>query len=305
MAGCSICWFNTVCFVLCVKNFPINRPLALALTVSFNGVSAALYSLTGNAINSSSTSLYLLLNALVPLLVSVAALIPILRQPSLDPLPPDGVKRDQFIFLILNFIAVVTGIYLLLFGSKVSNTTTAPIFFAGAILLLLLPLGIPGIVYARDWFHRTVHSSFQLEGSGFILVDVDDLEQHKERITREASATENGGLTQTLLSSNGFGSFAQKSIKGDALCESVMITDKLQILGEEHRAWLLIRRLDFWLYFFAYFCGGTIGLVYSNNLGQIAQSLGQYSSTKTLVTLYSAFSFFGRLLSAAPDYLRT
>lgn len=72
-------------------------------------------------------------------------------------------------------------------------------------------------------------------------------------------------------------------------------------LGDEHSFRLLISRLEFWLYFIAYFCGGTIGLVYSNNLGQIAQSLGQ--SSTSLVTIYSSFSFFGRLLSAAPDFM--
>ncbi|KAH0853346.1 hypothetical protein HID58_090657, partial [Brassica napus] len=61
---------------------------------------------------------------------------------------------------------------------------------------------------------------------------------------------------------------------------------------------------NYQLYYVAYFCGGTIGLVYSNNLGQIAQSLGQSSKTTTLVTLYSSSSFFGRLLSATPDYIR-
>lgn len=83
-----------------------------------------------------------------------------------------------------------------------------------------------------------------------------------------------------------------------------MEKDQLAMLGEEHSARALVRRMDFWLYFVAYFCGGTIGLVYSNNLGQIAQSLGHGSKTTTLVTLYSSFSFFGRLLSAAPDYVR-
>ncbi|KAL1144739.1 hypothetical protein V6Z11_A11G252100 [Gossypium hirsutum] len=78
---------------------------------------------------------------------------------------------------------------------------------------------------------------------------------------------------------------------------------RLTVLGEEHPARLLVRRLDFWLYYVAYFCGGTIGLVYSNNLGQIAQSLGYYSQISAIVTLYSSFSFFGRLLSAAPDFM--
>ncbi|KAF2308957.1 hypothetical protein GH714_025948 [Hevea brasiliensis] len=182
LAGCSICWFNTVCFVLCIQNFPASRSLALSLTVGFNGVSAALYTLAGNAIDSSSDDIYLLLNAVVPLITSIVALLPILRQPSLDPLSPDGVRRDSLIFLILNFLAILTGIYLLLFSSNTSNSTRASLFLAGAIFLLMFPLCIPGVVYARDWFHRNIHSSFRLQGSGFILVDVDDLELQKSSL---------------------------------------------------------------------------------------------------------------------------
>ncbi|KAF3449231.1 hypothetical protein FNV43_RR09959 [Rhamnella rubrinervis] len=305
MAGCSICWFNTVCFVLCIKNFPSNQPLAISLTVSFNGVSAALYTLAANAINSSSSPLYLFLNAVVPLLTSLAALIPIIRQPSLDPLPPDAVRRDSFIFLLLNILAVLTGIYLLLFGANTSDATTARLLFSGAIVLLIFPLCIPGIVYARDWFYRTIHSSFSLEGSGFILVDVDDLELHKELLTREGSNLQGNGSAY-YLSENGsaYGLTRQKSGESKGCCQSVVGKDQLAMLGEEHPARLLVSRLDFWLYYIAYFCGGTIGLVYSNNLGQIAQSLGESSKTTALVTLYSSFSFFGRLLSAAPDYIR-
>ncbi|CAH2046343.1 unnamed protein product [Thlaspi arvense] len=35
------------------------------------------------------------------------------------------------------------------------------------------------LVYARNLYLHNVHSSFCLEGSGFILVDVDELEIHK------------------------------------------------------------------------------------------------------------------------------
>jgi hypothetical protein len=61
--------------------------------------------------------------------------------------------------------------------------------------------------------------------------------------------------------------------------------------------------VDFWLYYTAYFCGATVGLVYSNNLGQIAQSLHQQSQLTMLLAVYSSCSFFGRLLSALPDLL--
>ncbi|KAI3439731.1 Nodulin-like domain-containing protein [Psidium guajava] len=299
LAGCSICWFNTVCFVLCIRNFPANRALALSLTISFNGVSAALYTLIADAINPSSSALYLLLNALVPLIISFMSLIPILRQPSLDPLPSDAVGRDSLIFLILNIVAVITGVYLLT-GSTSSDTASARLLFGGAVFLLFLPLCIPGIVYARAWFRQAIHSSFCIAGSSFILVDDDDLELHKELITREASIHENG--LRHLISNNG-SSYGLTRHKAEGCCESIVGRHQLAMLGEEHPVKLLVRRLDFWLYYVAYFCGGTIGLVYSNNLGQIAQSLGQ--SSHTLVTLYSSFSFFGRLLSATPDYIRT
>lgn len=307
LAGCSICWFNTVCFVLCIKNFPANRALALSLTVSFNGVSAALYTLAANSINPSSHSLYLLLNALIPLLTSLAALIPILRQPELEPLPSDAVQRDSFIFLFLNFLAVLTGLYLLFLTSYTNDMTFSRLLFGGAIFLLFFPLCIPGVVYAREWF-KQIHSNFRIDGSGFILVDDDDLELHKEISTRDESYA---GSTMPLLgdwNGNVIGStysfMGLNAAKSDVCCETLIMKDQLVMLGEEHSASVLVRRVDFWLYYIAYFCGGTIGLVYSNNLGQIAQSLGQSSSTTTLITLYSSFSFFSRLLSATPDYIR-
>ncbi|KAL1354171.1 hypothetical protein AAHE18_05G022200 [Arachis hypogaea] len=267
LGGCSICWFNTVCFVLCIRNFQINRPLALSLTVSYN------------------------------------ALVPILRQPIVDPLPPDGVRRNSVIFFILNILAIFTGIYLLLFGSSTSDVTTARFYLGGALILLVSPLCIPGIIYARDWFHRTIHSTIRIDGSGFILVHVNDLELHKELLARQNSTLSNGD-GYTLMNENGSMYRTQSAKSSDVCCERVFGQDQLAMLGEEHPAGVLVRRLDFWLYYVAYFCGGTIGLVYSNNLGQIAQSLGMSSTTSTLVTLYSSFSFFGRLLSAAPDYIR-
>ncbi|XP_041029042.1 protein NUCLEAR FUSION DEFECTIVE 4-like [Juglans microcarpa x Juglans regia] len=309
LAGCSICWFNTVCFVLCNQNFPSNRPLAISLTVSFNGVSAAFYTLAATAIDPSSDSIYLLLNALIPLLTSIASLIPILSQPSLDPLSPDEVHRDSLLFLFLNLLAVITGIYVV-FSPSNSDTTTARLLFSGAIALLVVPLCIPGVVCAKDWFHRSFHSFRLQAGSGFILVDAEDLEIHKELLSRHAGSIGSVGQGSFHHSSeNGAvnGINDQKlagEIEGCGCWQRTIAKDQLAMLGEEHPARIVVRRLDFWLYYLAYFCGGTIGLVYSNNLGQIAQSLGQGSETTTLLTLYSSFSFFGRLLSAAPDYIR-
>lgn len=290
LAGCSICWFNTVCYVLCIRNFPANRPLALSLSISFNGVSAALYTLIANAVSDSDSnySLYLLLNALVPLLTSSAALLPVLRPPPPHslPLPPDSVRCDSLTFLYLNIVAIFTGLYLLLLNSLSSESTfIARILFSGAVLLLALPIFTPGITYARGWARRAFHSKF--EGSSFNLVDVEDLELHKELIGRESP----NGSGRVTGAKEGF-------------LVDLIEKDQVAVLGEEHPVKWVVRRRDFWLYYAAYFCGGTIGLVYSNNLGQISQSLGFSDRTSSIVTLYSACSFFGRLLSAAPDFLR-
>lgn len=297
MAGCSICWFNTVCYVLCIGNFQSNRALALALTISFNGVSAALYTLIANAINSDDDTLYPFLNAIVPLFTSGVALIPVLCQPPPQELPPDAIKHDSRIFLFLNGVAVLTGLYLLLLNPLSYNSNRARLFLVGAILLLVLPLCLPGIVYARDWARRVISSSLSLNGSTFSLVDVDDLELHKELIGSEpagvhAAMNGNGNTSTFILRAK------------DGCCGNVMEKDQLTVLGEEHSARLLVCRWDFWLYYLAYLCGGTIGLVYSNNLGQISQSLGFGAQTSVFVTLYSSCSFFGRLLSAGPDFLR-
>lgn len=297
LAGCSITWFNTICYVLCIKNFPLTRPLALSLSISFNGVSAALYNLIVNAINSSDPSLYLLLNGLIPLLTSLIALLPILRQP-LSPqiLSPNGLRIDSIIFLYLSILAASTGIYLLIFNSVSSYESIAGVIVVGAIFFLILPLVTTGPFYAWEWTQRTMSStssSLPLEDSSFNFDVSDDLEIHKTLMGSEAS---------TVSSLYTFNSYNPKDKEG--CCDALALKDQLTGLGEEHSVKLLVSRWDFWLYYMAYFCGGTIGLIYSNNLGQIAQSLGYSSEISQFVSLYSACSFFGRLLSAAPDFLQ-
>lgn len=267
-----------MCFVLCIRNFPSNRALALSLTISFNGVSAALYTLIANAINPKDDTLYLFLNALVPLLASCLALVPITRQRPLQ-LSTYTINQDLFIFIVLNVLAVITGLYLLLLNSLSSEALRARTLLLGALILLFLPLCLPGIVCDRNWGFRT--NSY--------LVDLSDPELHTELIEKDQS--------------NSLNIEPFSAINKEGLFEKVMEKGRLTMLGEEHPARLLVCRWDFWLYYVAYFCGGTIGLVYSNNLGQITQSLGYNSKISAVVTLYSSFSFFGRLLSAAPDFL--
>ncbi|XP_065851740.1 protein NUCLEAR FUSION DEFECTIVE 4-like [Euphorbia lathyris] len=295
-AGCSICWFNTVSFVLCIKNFPTNRALALSLTISFNGVSAALYFLIANAIDPTDNTLYLLLNALVPLLVSILALLPILHQlPSHQLASHAATPLDSYIFLILYILAIFTGLYLLLLNPLSYVSSTACILLGGAIFLLLIPLCLPAL-FSKNLARLVFRPNSNPNDSRFNLVDTNNLELVKELI----GSTENGNSLNGNIS-NGM---IEKEGCWLSCFWKVIEKQRLTMLGEEHPAYLTVRKWDFWLYYFTYLCGGTIGLVYSNNLGQIAESLGYNTYLSSLITLYSSMSFFGRLLSAAPDFLR-
>ncbi|XP_051145084.1 protein NUCLEAR FUSION DEFECTIVE 4-like [Andrographis paniculata] len=284
LAGCSISWFNTVCYVLCIKYFPENRGLALSLSISYNGVSAALYNLIANSIDPSDSKLYLLLNAIVPLVTSVVSLPPIFHHSPSEVTPPDNPPhRDSAIFLILTSLATITGLHLLM-NSKSSTASTARMALAGAIFMLVLPLVILGMIYLWEMPRKTINPSFQqLQGSGFTLMDNEDDEDDSHSSYNDTSDSD---------------------LIEDDFYRQLCRDDDSVGLGDDHTISLLIRQFDFWLYYLAYFCGGTIGLVYSNNLGQISESLGYSKYTNSLVALYSASSFFGRLLSTIPDFLQ-
>ncbi|KAJ0509626.1 hypothetical protein HanIR_Chr11g0531091 [Helianthus annuus] len=70
---------------------------------------------------------------------------------------------------------------------------------------------------------------------------------------------------------------------------------------EEMGAKVMLKSLNFWLYFFVYMFGATVGMVYLNNLGQIVESRGS-SNISSLVSLASSFGFFGRIFPCLLDY---
>ncbi|CAI9293039.1 unnamed protein product [Lactuca saligna] len=276
-AGGSIPWFNTVCFVLNIKNFPENWPLAVSLSVSFNGVTAALYNLIVTKLSpNDKTTSYLVLNAFVPFITSIASLGPILQQSTSqqDNNQKDEIalKDDAHIFIFLYILAAVTGLYLF-FTNPVSQNIVIV-----TMLLIVLPFIMPKVIYLIKRAHRAFYPDGPIERPDYELVEMNHLEEFHEECSTPV-------LNKSCCS----------------VFDRMIKIDRLRELGEEHSATYMMSRCDFWLYYVTYFCGGTIGLVYSNNLGQIVESLGYISETKALVTIYSTCSFFGRLLSAAMD----
>ncbi|CAA6659657.1 unnamed protein product [Spirodela intermedia] len=254
MAGCSICWFNTVCFALCTRAFPSPA----------TAPSAGFYALLATALpgHHPSGSSYLLLSATIPLLASAVALPPALRFSSPGTVAADhGCNDDES----------EDGVFLLLLGFAV---------LAGVHLLVLPPPPAPLPLSASSSAAAPFSSSFLSSASGVGWA-------HPE-LSRGSGAPSRAALCQS------------RGIPPREALVSRRRRGRTTVAGEGsvvRAGWILGLLPGLPL-------RGTVGLVYSNNLGQIGESQGRGGeSTAALVGLYSSCSFFGRLLASVPDLL--
>lgn len=254
LAGNSICWINTVCYVVAIKNFALDRQIAVGLTTSYSGLSAKIYTVIVDSFPffSSPTKrakAYLFLNSALPLLVCA------ITTPLVGDINVDKSRKTRSGFMFMLIITMATGVY-----AVISSLLSMPklVSLTGMGLFLLAPLLIPAGVKLREMADE--------KKRGMVVHDEE-----------------------------GFGGSERRS-------ETEVMKEVCEIGGrEEIGVKLMVRRVEFWLYFFAYLCGGTLGLVFLNNLGQIAESRG-CPATSTLVSLSSSFCFFGRLLPSLIDY---
>ena len=276
LAGNGICWINTVCYLLCINNFPADSRVAVSLATSYLGLSAKLYTTVAETLpraaraRYSTTKVYLLLNAVVPMAVTLVA------APSLRVIDLKDRKRTETPFLAMFVITLATGACAIVgsVGAKSIGLSTRE-HMISFFVLLALPLLIPVVLRIREsmakireakWENRVHdHDSDGPETA----VSVVELAQVEDKQEEEPQGQE---------------------------------PEQQRATGQEEVGGLrLLRKLDFWLYFFSYMFSGTLGLVFLNNLGQIAESRG-LADASTLVSLSSSFGFFGRLLPAFLDY---
>ncbi|CAL8998857.1 unnamed protein product [Prunus brigantina] len=272
LAGNSICWINTVCYVVSIRNFPCHQQIAVGITTSYQGLSAKIYTdIVGAAFSSSpqgKAKAYLLLNALLPLGVGVVV-APLVRNINVMERPRN--MKAGFISMFL--ITIATGIYAVISSlGSISSGLTPLQNVIGTGVFLLAPLGIPIVEKMRENLSRKWNLN-------------------RERRVYSFTMEENN---------NGIGSLEIGAVKEGEELDGRQVHEPC--VREEIGVKLMVTRLDFWLYFFVYFFSATLGLVFLNNLGQIAESRGS-SRTSSLVSLSSSFGFFGRLMPSLLDYL--
>ncbi|KAK9665011.1 hypothetical protein RND81_14G084000 [Saponaria officinalis] len=267
LAGNSICWINTVCYLVTIRNFPFHRQAAAGLTTSYLGLSPVVYTAVVGAISSTplqSAQHYLLFSSVFPLLVSLVA-APFMR--SVATAEATSLETG---FVTLFMITVATGIYAVATNLGPMSAMSSPWFnVIGVGVCLTLPLLVPVAECLRDILGRVCIINREVRVCDETPAPLRGVEEF-ETNTRKLEVDDRG---------------AEKKIWA------------VENIGVK----LMVTRLNFWLYFFIYLCGATLGLVYLNNLGQIADSRG-YSKTSSLVSLASAFVFFGRLLPSFVDY---
>ncbi|KAL6620414.1 hypothetical protein ACP70R_035553 [Stipagrostis hirtigluma subsp. patula] len=273
LAGNGICWINTVCYLLCIKNFPSDSRVAVSLATSYLGLSAKFYTTIADTMpraakaRYSTTKVYLLLNAVVPMLVTLVT------APALRVFELKDRKRTESPFLAMFAITLATGACAILgsIGAKSIGLSTRE-HMVSLFVMLALPLLIP--LALRAW-----------ESMAKIR------ETKRENRVHDLNSDETPETAVSVLELE-----AEDKQDGEEQHEQ-----SGQAQAEEVGGLRLMRRLDFWLYFFSYMFSATLGLVFLNNLGQIAESRG-IASSSTLVSLSSSFGFFGRLLPAFLDY---
>ncbi|XP_031401115.1 protein NUCLEAR FUSION DEFECTIVE 4-like [Punica granatum] len=287
LAGNSICWLNTVCYIVIIGCFPSrSRQVAVGISTSYQGLSANIFTDIVDVVAPARTSAaspqmpspmagrrantYLLLNSILPAIVSAVT----------APFVKNKIARCEGasgLFRVLFAITIATGIFGVISSLGTISTGISPVYdVVGMGLLLLAPLIIP--------LTATIKGSWLGRGESALVI----MNEGDGQVQRKQLAA--GGLApaahdQAVLES-GYGDHS----------------GNISTAREDVGVKLMLRRMDFWLYFFMYLLGATLGLVYVNNLGQITESRGS-SRTSSLVSLSSAFSFFGRLLPSLLDYL--
>ncbi|KAE8688792.1 Major facilitator superfamily protein [Hibiscus syriacus] len=287
LAGHSICWINTVCYIVTIKNFPLDRQLAIGLTGSYQGLSAKIYTDIVEVVFPSSAMQrargYLILSSVLPFTISV------LSAPVARVINVVKTKRAKAAFISILVITTATGAFAVVGSFGSTSTMLSPLTNAvGMAALLLVPLLIPIGLGLKQLLPARILNRLKREEKVYIeeidIASLDNMESGVKEI-RE-------GISSFTVEISG--ELTESSIEDDK-------TNQLTSVMEEIDVKVMLRRLNFWLYFFVYLFGVTLGLVFLNNLGQIAESRG--CSASALVSLSSSFGFFGRLVPSIVDYV--
>ncbi|MFQ6638912.1 hypothetical protein Gotur_015781, partial [Gossypium turneri] len=238
---------------------------------------------------------YLFLSSVLPLTVSVIV-APVVRV-----INTVKTKREEVAFILILIITTVTGAFAIMGSMGSASSLLSPFTGAvGMVALLLAPLPIPLGLGLRHQIRKLAGEKIHIEETNSVSMDKTESEvtlDISDIISESPSESFELSFSYTSEKMNGDQQSESSRTSGD---DKISETNEINSVMEEIGVKVMLRRLNFWLYFFVYLFAVTLGLVFFNNLGQIAESRGR--SASSLVSLSSSFGFFGRLIPSIVDY---
>ncbi|KAI4297749.1 hypothetical protein L6164_037620 [Bauhinia variegata] len=265
MGGNSTTWMNTAVLVTCIRNFRKNRGPVSGILKGFVGLSTAIFTDICSALFADDPGSILLMLAVIPFAVCLTGMFFLRESPPVSTATQE--KEDSKYFGIFNGVAVVTAVYLLVYGFVPNPSTLVSRVFAGVLLVLLAsPLGIP----VHSYLSNRLKPGLDIEGQ------VNQPLLKGEENDREVENT---------------------AVVSPAADEAATIKCQPAV-GEEHTIMEALSSFDFWILFASFLCGVGTGLAVMNNMGQIGLALG-YTDVSIFVSLTSIWGFFGRIISGS------
>ncbi|CAM6018265.1 unnamed protein product [Sphagnum balticum] len=287
IGGNSATWFNTAVLVTCMRNFPNSRGTVVGILKGFVGLSAAIFTQIFSSLLGSDPNALLLLLAIGPTVVSLAAML------FIRPVPPKAQQvldpEEHSNFHYITGVCIALAFYLLaatcLEDFFILSPLVPKLFTAVMVLFLFTPLVIPIKALMPECcgagsFEPADEESFDINEPLLIAAT---------SVGKEQQQQDNGDDAELLLAV-GEGAVRRKRPRR----------------GEDFKLKQALVKADFWLLFFTFFCGVGTGVTALNNLGQIGEAQG-YFNVDIFVSLISIANFLGRLGggSLSEHYIRT
>ncbi|KAH8949564.1 hypothetical protein BDL97_10G038600 [Sphagnum fallax] len=344
IGGNSATWFNTAVLVTCMRNFPNSRGTVVGILKGFVGLSAAIFTQIFSSLLSSDPNALLLLLAIGPTVVSLAAML------FIRPVPPKAQQvldpEEHTNFHYITGVCIALAFYLLaatcLEDFFILPPLVPKLFTAVMVLFLVTPLVIPIKALMPECcgagsFEPADEESFDINEPLLIAAtsvgkeqqqqvssaaDPEPLRSEMQDSGHRGSDIETLKVTQvspTAAAQNG--SKEQQNGGGVIISNNQDNGDDAELLlavgegavrrkrprrGQDFKLKQALVKADFWLLFFTFFCGVGTGVTALNNLGQIGEAQG-YFNVDIFISLISIANFLGRLGggSLSEHYIRT
>ncbi|KAI9156874.1 hypothetical protein LWI28_013511 [Acer negundo] len=261
LAGNSICWINTYCQLVTCKIFKNNCDTITAITSCYCGLSGKIYTSLVEGIQGKSqdSSIYLLFACLGPNLFGLPVTLLNCLEVVVDEY--EETKMLPFVFVIV----IATGVYAVVESIAQPFRQLSPRLRVVSLVLavLMLPLVVAFLMVANQLITLAKWDSK-------VMSEEEDSKTKTKRFSI-------GGHRIVIMENERDG-------------------NKKEANGDENWLKLVVKSVDFWLFYWMNMCGATLGMVYLNNL-KIISELQSYNDAYSLLATSSSYGFFGRIFS--------